>query len=108
MIQFHPEFYFDDAETQARFQRASMARLEKVLTTLETALDPGPFFMGRQRTLLDYIFVSQAVWPEIYPATVDDYPKIRSLVNSLLERPAVRKVYDLHMATAKTIDRMGM
>lgn len=108
MIQFHPEFYFEDAETQARLQRSSMARLKKVLATLEGALDPGPFFMGRQRTLLDYLFVLQAVWPDIYPATIEDYPNICRLVGSLLGRPAVRKVYDLHIATAKTIDRTGM
>lgn len=108
MIQFHPEFYFDDVETRTRFQKASMDRLAKVLATLEAALDPGPFFVAGHRTLLDYLFVMQAVWPEIYPTAIDDYPRIHSLVNTLLERPAVKKVYDLHMATAKTIDRSGM
>ena len=108
MIQFHPEFYFDDAKTRTRFQRASMERLTKVLATLEAALDPGPYFMGGQRSLLDYLFVLQAVWPEIYPNAIDDYPRIHALVKSLLERPAVKKVHDLHMATAKTIDRSGM
>ena len=108
MIQFHPEFYFDDAETRARFQAASMERLGTVLTTLEAALDPGPYFMGGQRSLLDYLFALQAVWPEVYPTAIEDYPRINHLVTSLLQRPAVKKVHELHMAAAKTIDRTGM
>ena len=50
----------------------------------------------------------QAVWPEIYPTAIEDYPRIDRLVTSLLQRPAVKKVHELHMAAAKTIDRTGM
>lgn len=108
MIQFHPELYFEDAETRARFKAASMSRLKKVLSIIDAALDPGPYFFGSRRTVLDYVFALQAVWPDIYPDSIDAYPAIRRQVGTILERPAVRAVYDMHMALSQTIDRSGM
>lgn len=108
IIQFHPEFYFQDPKTAETLKTASMARLTKVLETLEAALDPGPFFFGEQRTILDYLFALQATWPEIYPTDIGDYPNIRRNVESLLTRPAVSRVYDLNMEVAQSIDRSGM
>jgi len=108
MIQFHPELYFEDAATRARFKTASMSRLTKVLSVIDEALDPGPYFFGEQRTVVDYVFALQAVWPEIYPDNLDAYPAIKRQVRTMLERPAVHAVYDMHMALSETIDRSGM
>ncbi len=108
MIQFHPEFYFADTATQDALKLASMARLTKVLATLETALTAGPYFLGTRRTVIDYLFTLQAVWPEIYPGSIDDFPAINRQVETLCARPAVRRVHDLHLAEAATVDRSGM
>lgn len=108
MIQFHPELYFEDAETRARFKTASMFRLKKVLSIIDAALHPGPYFFGERRTVLDYVFALQAIWPEIYPHGIDAYPAIKRHVETMLARPAVARVYDLHMETSKTIDRSAM
>ena len=98
MVQFHPEAYFSDAADQQRFKQASMQRLSKVLHTLEEALSDGPFFMGTQRTLLDYLLAMQALWPEIYPTTIADYPNIHRLVETMVSRPAVARVIKAHEA----------
>ena len=108
IIQFHPEFYFRDQATAEALKAASMLRLAKVLDTLEAALDPGPYFFGTHLTVLDYLFALQATWPEIYPTSIDDYPAIRRNVGHLLARPAVKRIYDLNMEVAQTIDRSGM
>lgn len=108
MIQFHPELYFEDTATRARFKAASMSRLKTVLSTLEAALDPGPYFFGERRTVLDYVFALQAVWPEIYPNGIEAYPAIERQVETMLARPAVRSVYEMHMTLSQTIDRSGM
>lgn len=108
MIQFHPELYFKDTATRSEFKTASMSRLKMVLSTLNAALDPGPYFCGERRTVLDYVFALQAVWPEIYPQSIDAYPAIKRQVETMLARPAVRQVYDMHMALSETIDRSGM
>jgi len=98
MIQFHPELYFpNDEEAQNRFLHASMARLTTVLDVIETLLSDGPYFCGQKRTILDYLFVMQAVWPEIFPGQVEDYPRIHHLISTLLPRPAVARVYKIHM-----------
>ena len=96
MVQFHPETYFADGDSQQRFMGASIKRLSKVLATLDATLTPGPFFFGETRTILDYLLVMQAVWPEIYPGSIDDYPNIRRLVDTITQRPAVQRVVSLH------------
>lgn len=98
MIQFHPEVYFpDDEATQKRFLAASLSRLGKVMDIIEENLADGPYFCGSKRTIVDYLFVMQAVWPEVFPTRADDYPNIKNLMDTLFERPAVRRVYDAHM-----------
>jgi hypothetical protein len=37
------------------------------------------------------------VWPEIFPGQVEDYPRIHHLISTLLTRPAVARVYKIHM-----------
>jgi len=108
MIQFHPELYFEDAETRERFKTASMSRLKKVLSVIDEALGSGPYFFGERRTVVDYVFALQAVWPEIYPDSIHAYPAIRRQVDTMLARPSVREVHDMHMALSQTIDRSGM
>jgi glutathione S-transferase len=98
MIQFHPEIYFPgDSGTQKRFLEASIARLGRVMETIEEGLTDGPYFCGERRSIVDYLFVMQAVWPEIFPTSADDYPRIKRLIDTLVARPAVSRVYDLHM-----------
>ena len=98
MIQFHPETYFSTEIDQHRLKSASMGRLAKVLRTLDSALSKGPFFMGKDLTLLDYLFAMQAVWPEIYPTHIADFPNIHRLVERVTARPAVMKIIQVHEA----------
>jgi glutathione S-transferase len=96
MIQFHPEIYAIDADDQAKLQQASMKRLGRVLEILDEALDPGPYFFDEQLTVCDFVLALQAVWPEIYLRSIDDYPKVKRLVERVTERPAVRRVLAQH------------
>ncbi len=98
MIQFHPEFYFDTDADRRRFMAASMTRLAKVLAVIDAALDPGPWFLGDRRTILDYLLGMQAIWPEIYPATIDGFPNIARALRTLVARPAVRRMVGIHQA----------
>lgn len=103
MIQFHPEVYFpNDEETQKRFLAASLSRLGTVMATIEDNLADGPYFCGAKRSIVDYLFVMQAVWPEIFPTRAEEYPRIKALMDLLFERPAVQRVYDLHMQERRT------
>lgn len=98
MIQFHPEVYFpNDQDTQKRFLAAPLQRLGKVMDTIEEGLTEGPYFCGEHRSIVDYLFVMQAVWPEVFPTSATDYPRIKKLMDTLLARPAVSRVYDIHM-----------
>ena len=96
ILQFHPEFYFTEAADQERLTAASHKRLDGVLKTLDNALDPGPYFFGEQLTILDFCFALQAVWDEIFPGSIDDYPNIKRLVETMSARPSVRRVLGEH------------
>lgn len=96
MLQFHPELYVEDADGQARLKQASMARLARVLDVIEAALDPGPYLFADRLTVCDFVLAMQATWPEIYPRSIDDYPKLQRLVAAVTERPAVRRVLAQH------------
>lgn len=73
-----------------------MERLGRTLQVLEAALDPGPYFFGDRLTVCDFCLVLQAVWPEIYPGTIGDYPNLKRLVERVSDRPAVRRVLAQH------------
>ena len=98
MVQFHPEVYFGDDETQERFKAASRVRLAKILSTVSDAIGDGPFFFGEQITVLDFLLALQAIWPEIYPGPMEDYPVIKQHVDRMMARLAVEKIYALHMS----------
>lgn len=99
LIQYHPEFYFDDEDDRRRLKAASMRRLAKALDVIETGLDPGPFFFGERRSVCDYCLAMQAVWPPIFPSSISDYPKIERLTRAITARPAVRRALIMHEET---------
>jgi len=97
IIQFHPEFYAADAEAQARLKAASLKRLDRTLQTLDEALAPGPYFFANRLTVCDFCLAMQAIWPEIYPGSIDDYRNVKRLVERVTERPAVERVLARHL-----------
>jgi glutathione S-transferase len=96
LIQFHPEFYFDDPHDQARLRAASLRRLDGVLGTLDAALSPGPYLFGDHLTVCDICLATQAVWPEIYPGSIEDYANLKRMVAQVSARPAVAGVLRRH------------
>ena len=95
-LQFHPEMYFAAETDQIALKQTSMQRLGKVLQVIETALSPGPWFLGEDLSVIDFCFGMQAVWPEIYPNSVHEYPNIERMVQRLSTRPSVQKVLASH------------
>lgn len=101
MLQFHPELYFSNKADQAALKQASMQRLDKVLRVIDTALSPGPWFLGETLSVADFCFGMQAIWPEIYPSSISAYPNITQMVERLLARTSARKVTEIHLAASK-------
>ncbi len=99
MLQFHPEFYFEDEAGKAALKQASLKRLHKVLQVIDEALDPGPWFFGDRLTVVDFCFAMQAVWPQIYPGLIHDYPHIAAMVDRFIDRTSARKVLIMHEET---------
>jgi len=95
-LQFHPEFYCQDECTKAALKQAALNRLDKVLQVIDEALNPGPWFFGDRLTVVDFCFAMQAVWPQIYPGSIRDYPNISDMVDRFIARSSARKVLIVH------------
>lgn len=99
ILQFHPEFYFENEGAKAALKEASLNRLGKVLQVIDEALEPGPWFFGDRLTIVDCCFAMQAIWPQIYPVSIRDYPNISDMVDRFIARPSARKVLIVHEET---------
>lgn len=101
LIQYHPEFYHFQPELQCALKEASMQRLLKVFTTLDTALADGPFFFGPNPTVPDFILGTQALWDVIFPGgDISRYPSIARHRTILCERLSVQNMLTQHRAEA--------
>lgn len=98
-VQFHPEYYFDDPKDKARFQNASMARLAVVWELIDAALEAGPYFLASRFSACDICLATQALWPEIFPNTIDEYANVGRAVARVMERPALKRVVAHHLPT---------
>lgn len=99
IIQYHPEFYHAEPDRQEALKAASMRRLEGVYETLERALSPGPFFLGGQPTVPDYILALQTVWDVIFPGgDITRWPNIARHRSAVCARPAVQRILAAHEA----------
>ncbi|MEM7172724.1 MAG: glutathione S-transferase family protein [Pseudomonadota bacterium] len=95
LIQFHPEALFPDQERQKEIKDASMARLSAVWRILNEAIE-GPYMFGKQPTACDHALGLQAIWPECFANSVEEFPKVAKLVQNLTERPAVKRILTWH------------
>jgi glutathione S-transferase len=97
MIQFHAERYFaDDESMQQALRTASLRELESLWKIIETALDPGPWFLGETYSICDILFVMQAIWKENQPPNLASHPSSMRMLRNALERPAVQRVMRIH------------
>jgi glutathione S-transferase len=97
MIQFHAERYFpDDEPMQQALRAASLRELESLWKIIETALDPGPWFLGETYSICDILFVMQAIWKENQPTNLASHPNSMRMLRSAFERPAVQRVMRIH------------
>jgi len=97
MIQFHAERYFaDDISMQQALRAASLRELEALWKIIETALDPGPWFLGASYSICDILFVMQAIWKENQPPDLASHPNSMRMLRSAFERPAVQRVMRIH------------
>lgn len=109
LIQYHPEFYFPDNEVdQHRLKVASMERLKGVLSTIENAMEQGPFFFGNQPTVPDFILAMQTVWDVVFPdGDITAYPNIMRQRDAICARPSVKRMLAQHAAERDRINRDG-
>lgn len=97
MLQFHPENYFDDSSTQKQLQQASLNRLDKIWPVLEARYNSSTWMFGKHPTAVDFSVATVLMWPEPFSGTIDDYPALAKMLETLKQRPACHRVLDWHL-----------
>jgi glutathione S-transferase len=97
LIQFDSEKYFPtDKVMQDQLKRSSLANLEGIWRKLDQVVESGPYFLGRDYSICDMLFIMQAIWEENQPSTFGHLPNIKHLMKAVLARPAVKSVLNIH------------
>jgi len=97
LIQFNVERYFpDDAPMQQALKTASLRELETLWRIIDDSLEPGPYFLEKEYSLCDMLFLMQAIWVENQPADLARYPACQRMMQAAFARPAVQRIMAIH------------
>ncbi len=100
MLQFHPEYYFDDSILQQHLKQAAHQRLSNIWPVLEQRYahvdTETPWMFENRPTAVDFSLLPVLVWPESFPGVIDDYPSLRKLLSAMCERDTCREVLKWH------------
>jgi len=93
---YHGDGYSPDAAHWGPMRDMALANLERDFTSLEAALTPGPYMLGESFSAAD---IYLAMFPDWHPepdALLSRFPRIASLRDKVLARPAVDRAYVRH------------
>ena len=97
LIQFNAERYYpDDEAMRESIKTESRRELERLWYIIDEQLRDGPYFMGKDYTACDMLFLMQAIWEENQPANLKNFASARKMMLEAFRRPAVKKVIEVH------------
>jgi glutathione S-transferase len=96
LIQFHPESYFDNPELQTKLKAASMARLDTIWDTLNSAYEVGLYLFGNHPTAVDICLAIQIQWPECFSDGISQYPNLARMLEHISTRDAYVRAMQWH------------
>lgn len=108
MLQFHPEYYFDDQQLQEKLRLASQQRLDTVWPILETrysksrgnehagTANRSVWMFGDLPSAVDFCLVPVLLWDESFPGHLHNYPALAGMLHEVRNRPACARVLKWH------------
>ena len=96
MLQFHPEFYFSEANQQQELSAASLERLDEIWSILDTEYASGPWLFDNRPTAVDFCLATVLVWPICYRDKLTEYPNLNTMMRELAKRSAFQSVMAWH------------
>ena len=96
---YYPDRYTEDAAPDG-VKAAAAARLNRLWAMLEAALDPGPYLLGADYSVVDAYILMQANWHPDPDRLFADCPRVRQLCDLVRARPAVARIWDQHFPEA--------
>ncbi len=90
LIYYYNARYTDDPKGGPALKQATEKRLVGWFEIIEDALGDGPWFMGKDYSLLDIYLLMVARWGRYLSTPPRNMPKINAIARRALERPAVK------------------
>jgi glutathione S-transferase len=96
IIYFYPHRWVDDDAAAGQVKRHAEAKIDGLIDQLEAELvrHGGPFLLGDQFTLLDPYALMLCRWTRGFNRPARDLPALGAYLRRLLERPAIRRVFE--------------
>jgi glutathione S-transferase len=94
LIYFYPERLTDSAASAAEVKAHAETRVGEMLDRIEAALGAGrPYLLGARFSAADLYLLMLARWTRGMASPARNRPAIRRLLETLIERPAIRRVF---------------
>ncbi|GAB2187493.1 glutathione S-transferase family protein [Roseibium sp. LAB1] len=93
---WHPEQFTTDEQANESVRRRAESHLAEFFAVLDGAIAGSPFFLPRGFTALDIYLTMLTEWSADRQALFEANPHIGDLCRAVLDRPAYRKVLELH------------
>jgi len=108
MLVFHPEHYFSDPDRQHALTEAAVQRLEQIWVVLERQYENGPWMFEGGPTAVDFALATVLLWPECFATSLQSYPSLCRMLESLSQRESFKKIIPWHRgATDQVPSNLG-
>lgn len=103
MIIFHPEFYFEHSDRQKELTLAAHQRLKQIWSILDQEYKSGPWMFSHGPTAIDLALANVLVWPECFASSLQDHPRLCSMLEKLSERPSWQRIMPWHSGNTSQV-----
>jgi glutathione S-transferase len=90
---YYSERYTDDPAGGEAVRSAADASLGRQWGLIDALLQPGPYLLGQQRSIVDLYLLMLAGWTE----HARDLPNVQRAINALLTDATIRDVHEQHV-----------
>ncbi len=92
---YHTDRFCTSKEDEATVQRRSIKRLRELWQVIDNAIGHGEWMLGQKFSAVDIYLFMLTTWlsDEHGHPSIEEFPNVIRIVDAVVERPSVRKVY---------------
>lgn len=88
----------DEESSKADMTRKAPQNVRESFEMIENTMIRGPYVNGKDYTISDMYLFTLSRWLGVQNIQTSEFPKIDAIIKAMSERPAVKKVVEIHTA----------